>query len=568
MDPENRIRSFNRRFAELWHLSDEVMASKSDKLALAAVLDLLADPPAFIKKVEYLYKHPEKESRDVLRLKDGRIFDRYSTAVRGPGGVHYGRIWHFSDVTGRELAAEKLLRLSAAIDQASDGIAIADLNGMMQFANSAWARMHGYGKEELTGRNLSIFHTKSQLDNDVIPFNRKVLSEGAWEGEVGHVRKDGKLFPTWMSTTLWRDGKGSPLGFIGMARDITESKRLSDTLKESESKYRALFQTSRDALMILESPHWNFTQANKATLKMFGAAKEAEFLKLTPWAISPQKQPDGSVSLEKALGMMEIALKTGSNYFEWEHKHLDGTPFAAEVLLTRVSLKEKQVIQASVRDISARKEIEAALRHNEETLRLIFETASDAIFVKDIAGRYLKANKACTNLFLVDYKKMPGHTAAELFTPEIAAATEKDDAEVLKTGKTIFFNRERVLPSGKVYISVAKTPLRGADGEIIGILGMGRDITSLKKLEAELALAKATEAMSNVARPIAHDFNNALAAISGYASMIDDDIAAGSPLKKEIEQILKAVTRAAGISSKLQDFARNPKLEGQEGGKD
>ena len=99
--------------------------------------------------------------------------------------------------------------------------------------------------------------------------------------------------------------------------DITERKRLQTILTESEEKYRALFETSRDALMILEPPNWKFSQANKATLKMFGAPDEGTFLKLTPWTISPEKQPDGSVSTVKAKEMVDIALKTGSHYFEW-----------------------------------------------------------------------------------------------------------------------------------------------------------------------------------------------------------------------------------------------------------
>jgi len=143
----------------------------------------------------------------------------------------------------------------------------------------------------------------------------------------------------------------------------------------------------------------------------------------------------------------------------------------------------------------------------------------------------------------------------------------KDDAEVIRQGKTLFFNKERVLPSGKAYMSVVKTPLRGAGGEIIGVLGVVRDITGIKKMETELAAARASEALSKVARPMAHDFNNALAAISGYATMIDDELTEANPLKREIAQIIKAVTRAAELTSRLQDFARNPKLGEQESGK-
>jgi nitrogen-specific signal transduction histidine kinase len=90
----------------------------------------------------------------------------------------------------------------------------------------------------------------------------------------------------------------------------------------------------------------------------------------------------------------------------------------------------------------------------------------------------------------------------------------------------------------------------------------------MKKMESEAALAKASDAMSKAAAPLAHDFNNALAAISGYATLIDDEMSASAPGKKELGQIIKAVNRAAEITAKLQSFAQNPGLGGQEDKKD
>ncbi|MDA8243711.1 MAG: hypothetical protein M0025_06275, partial [Elusimicrobia bacterium] len=73
--------------------------------------------------------------------------------------------------------------------------------------------------------------------------------------------------------------------------------------------------------------------------------------------------------------------------------------------------------------------------------------------------------------------------------------------------------------------------------------------------------ARAAEAVSSVARPMAHDFNNALAAINGYATLIDEDLPDSSPIKKEISRVIEAVQRAAELTSRFQDFARNPKIE-------
>ncbi|MFH0739872.1 MAG: PAS domain S-box protein [bacterium] len=126
----------------------------------------------------------------------------------------------------------------------------------------------------------------------------------------------------------------------------------------SDDKYRALFMASRDAVMTLEPPSWRFTSGNPATIKMFKAKDEAEFLSCEPWKLSPNKQPDGQPSDEKAKEMIEKAMKEGVNLFEWVHKRVDGEEFFAEVLLSRVEQGGKVFLYASVRDITERKEIQ------------------------------------------------------------------------------------------------------------------------------------------------------------------------------------------------------------------
>ena len=134
--------------------------------------------------------------------------------------------------------------------------------------------------------------------------------------------------------------------------------RADEALHESEEKYRLLFDSSRDALMTLAPPTWKFTRANSAALKLFGVASEAEFTALGPWELSPQQQPDGRPSAETALERIETAVRDGSCFFEWEHQRLHGKPFAADVLLTRVEVDGKISMQATVRNISERKQLE------------------------------------------------------------------------------------------------------------------------------------------------------------------------------------------------------------------
>jgi PAS domain S-box-containing protein len=191
-----------------------------------------------------------------------------------------------------------------------------------------------------------------------------------------------------------RSEDGKPLRMLGTHRDITQSKLAEEALRISALKYQTLFESSRDALMMVSPPSWKFTGANPATLQLFGAASEAEFGMLGPWDVSPERQPDGRLSSEKAQEMMAIALREGSYLFEWEHQRLDGQSFPADVLLTRIEAGEERFLQASVRNISQRKKAEQELRLSEERLSIITSSAHNGIIMLDEAGNIAFWNQA------------------------------------------------------------------------------------------------------------------------------------------------------------------------------
>ena len=145
-----------------------------------------------------------------------------------------------------------------------------------------------------------------------------------------------------------------------IAEDVARKKAL-DALRESENRYRILFESSRDAIMTLFPPDWKFTSGNPATVAMFGAKDETDFTSRGPWDVSPDFQPDGELSAVKANSMIEEAMEKGSLFFEWTHKKIAGPDFTATVLLTRVELGGKTGLQATVRDISQQKRAEAVV---------------------------------------------------------------------------------------------------------------------------------------------------------------------------------------------------------------
>ncbi len=176
-------------------------------------------------------------------------------------------------------------------------------------------------------------------------------------------------------------------------RARAELKNATRALRESEEKFRQLFEGSRDALMTLAPPSWTFTNANLATLQLFGVSSVAEYTAFRPWDVSPERQPDGRPSRETSLEMIASAMRDGSNFFEWQHQRLNGEVFPCDVLLTRMELDGQPFLQATMRDISSRKAAEAAVENERNRLAAIFQTASDGIEIVDADGLLLDANE-------------------------------------------------------------------------------------------------------------------------------------------------------------------------------
>lgn len=207
------------------------------------------------------------------------------------------------DITDRKRAEDKLRRLAMIAQQAGEGIAVADLDGNLQFVNAAWARMHGYEDEdELIGEHLCVFHTDGQMKTDVIPFNEQVMRSGYRTAEVGHVRKDGTTFPTEMIVTLLKDEKDEPAGLIGFATDITEKKSAEKKLLDYQHQLRSL----ASELSLAEERE----RREIATVLHDRIAQPLAVSKMKLAAIRQSVEGDGlSDSVGEVLALMEQAIQ-------------------------------------------------------------------------------------------------------------------------------------------------------------------------------------------------------------------------------------------------------------------
>lgn len=246
-----------------------------------------------------------------------------------------------------------LLRGLIAI--AGEGITLSNEKGEFRIYNAAMEKLTGYTMEEVN----SCIDPLLLLYPDPVEYLRLLRqSRERHHGEAVMIRaKDGTLKTVRVTMTIMqKDGVDYVLSIY---HDISTRMKVETELHLSEKKYRTLFESSRDAIMVLG--HQGFVDCNEATCTLFGCAGKEEFIGRLPSELSPLTQQDGVDSFIAAIHHMEIAHTTGSHFFEWLHKKMDGTVFPAEVLLSRYNFSGEVMLQAVVRDITARKQAEAKL---------------------------------------------------------------------------------------------------------------------------------------------------------------------------------------------------------------
>jgi PAS domain S-box-containing protein len=273
-------------------------------------------------------------------------------------------------IKAEERVVEVELRYRSLVDNMSEGLLQVDDADVIIFANKRFCEMSGYKFSELLGKvgYLTLF---DDSERNIIEYKNKLRQQGVVDNYEIRMRcKNNEYKWVQIGGSPVTDIKGNIVGSIGVFTDITERIIVEKELKESEKKYRDLFEKSDDAILIINNG--KFIDCNRATVKMLGYINKKELLETHPSELSPDFQPDGKSSLIKADEMMAIALERGSYRFEWHHKKADGTVFPVEVLLTAISTDEHNRILYTVwRDITERKKAEVQLAKYAEELKAL-----------------------------------------------------------------------------------------------------------------------------------------------------------------------------------------------------
>jgi len=242
------------------------------------------------------------------------------------------------------------------------------LDGSFLYVNRTWKWTLGYNQDEISNLSfLDVIHPESR-EHYMKLSNRLTSGEIIEDIEVIFVTKDGsKIIVEGNVNCQFEDGKA--VYICGIFSDITNRKKMEESLQDSEEKFRTLFESSTDAIMLLDND--GFFDCNDSTLKIFGLPSMSRFISEHPWNLSPPKQPSGKDSQTAFNEHIATAFEKGYDYFEWMYKRNDKTIFPSTVLLNHMKLKDKDIFQAVIRDITDQKKAEKKLHYTQQILKFM-----------------------------------------------------------------------------------------------------------------------------------------------------------------------------------------------------
>ena len=318
--------------------------------------ELLHEEPEILARIK---RGESVEHFESVRIrKDGRKIDVALTIspVRNAKGIIIGASKIARDITERKRAEEDL-RISERhyrrlFEAAMDGILILEADtGAVVDVNPFLIKMLELPRTKILGKKI----WELGFFNDITANHAKFLELQ----QRGHVRYEDLPLET-------ASGQRMDVEFVSNIypvnshqviqcniRDVTQRQRMESDLRESEQKYRTLFETARDAVFLLKEDRW--VDCNPRALDMFGCPSREDILGHSPDQFSPPCQPDDRDSRELVIEKTTAALAGQPQFFEWLHTRCDGTTFPAEVSLNTVKLKDTLLVQAIVRDITERK---------------------------------------------------------------------------------------------------------------------------------------------------------------------------------------------------------------------
>jgi len=461
------------------------------------------------------------------------------------------------DITKRKSAKQKMNyseeKYRFITENINDLIVILNEDYEYEYINEpVHKKLMGYSKEDLIGKSALIFIHPDDL-NDSIKNLKRGFSVGEGIGVVRIKKKNGDYKWLEVKGRTFKNIDNEKKGLI-ISRDVSERKRTEQKLKESEEKYRDLFENAPYSI-ILSSPDGNMLEANETTVKIFGFGKdeiiENNFLNLgiyTPRQV--RKFVKRFLAMKKGEKVPSIELQV---------KKKDGNLIWITYKSSLIKVDNQLLIETIIQDITDRKLIEQQLRKSEEEYRLITENANDLIALLNQKLRYIYINEAVHERFL-------GYSKRDLIGKNLGLFIHPDDIKYVfnvirenwKKGEVTANLRFKKSDGTYIWLEVRGVISKSAKGELLGVT-ISRDITERREYEKKLKESEEKYQMAfNRATfykdLFAHDINNILQIINSSSELIiryRENIEKSRDVKSLAEGIRAQVIRGSKLISNV-----------------
>ena len=564
-DLQSRFVHFSREMLKSFRLS------QSDELKGKTDFDFFFEEhaaPAFEAEQEMIRTGKpvfNLEEKEVHR--DGRV--NWVSSSKTPWRDHAGNIIGIMgisrDITARKRIEEDLReseeRFSGAFEHAPIGLALVAPDGRWLKVNRALCELLGYTEAEMLARTFLDITHPDDLNLHLEPMRQLFAGEiRFYHFEKRYLHRSGRPISVALSVSLVRDAHGGPRYIISQVQDITERNRTEESLRLLGSAVRQ----SRESILItdaeLDLPGPKIIFANPAFTRMTGYTAE-EAIGQTP------RMLQGPRTDRTVLQRLRQKLERGEA-FEGEtvNYRRDGEAFVLEWQIAPIRNAGGKVTHyvAVQHDITARKRAEDLVRESQERYRSLIDNAQDAIFTIAPDGTFTSLNPAVEAMAEISRADWLGKPFAPMVHPDDLPLAQEMFQRILR-GEPAPVHELRGHPDLRrpARLEMTLTAQKDGDGKIIGVLGIGRDITDRRRLEEQLFQSQKLETVGRLAGGIAHEFNSILTAIIGQSELLLADLPIWSPLAKNATEINLAASRAATLTRQLLAYGRKQVLQAE-----
>jgi two-component system, cell cycle sensor histidine kinase and response regulator CckA len=493
---------------------------------------------------------------------------------------HIGDYVSYRDVSERKRAEEALresdARHTLIADNVSDSIWLMDLNFKMTWASRSVERNRGYSFDELCSLPLEKLLAPASLQIVLKTIREELTPERLQQKDLElsktldleFCKKDGSTYWNEVTMKLLRDQEGTPIGILGVGRDI-ERRRMKEALRESEEKYRLFVESAGEGILLTQEGRVRYV--NPRALEFIGYSQE-EFMALSMFNFV---HPDDKEMLTR-LYLSKLAGEEVPPAISWRIIDKGGTVKWVQSRSTLLTWEDKPSLLTFLVDITQQREAEEALREQSEFSRLVIDNAGEGICVCHAAEEFPFVhftvwNQRMTSItgYSMDEINRMGWYQTMYPDPEYQKRAIAR-MEGMRSGDNIQSEEWEIIRSDsqKRTLLITTCLLTKSKTSQPYVLAVISDITDRKRaeearqeLEAQLQQAQKMEAIGTLAGGIAHDFNNLLMGIQGRASLVLADMDFSNPLFEHLRGIEEYVRSAADLTKQLLGFARGGKYE-------